>query len=156
MTESAAFLADRLEVEGGKVIEFFSTLPQSTWDLVVYTENATWTVRSVLAHFVTAERGFLKLFISILEGGAGVGEDFEIDRYNASQQEKMADVTGEDLLALFKITRNEMVSFVGKLNDDELKLTGRHPFLGPTSLADMIKMVYRHNQIHYRELRKLV
>jgi hypothetical protein len=48
-----------------------------------------------------------------------------------------------------------MSAFVAGLSEADLQKTGRHPFLGETSLAEMIKMVYRHNQIHYRDLRKL-
>jgi hypothetical protein len=57
---------------------------------------------------------------------------------------------------LFKDGRSEMISFVGSLSIEDLLREGRHPFLGLTSLAEMIKMVYRHNQIHHRDLRKLI
>jgi hypothetical protein len=40
------------------------------------------------------------------------------------------------------------------MQDPDLAKLGRHPFLGITSLEDIIKMVYRHNQIHMREIRR--
>ena len=47
----------------------------------------------------------------------------------------------------------EMTAYVISLSDADLQKAGRHAFLGITTLAEMIKMVYRHNQIHYRDLR---
>jgi uncharacterized protein (TIGR03083 family) len=120
----------------------------------VYTEGATWTVRAVLAHLVTAERAFVKLFASIREGGSGVSEDFSIDRYNARQQEKTRDLLPAELVEQFKAVREEMVSFVSGLEDADLERIGRHPFLQETSLREMIRMVYLHNQIHLRDLKR--
>ena len=40
--------------------------------LEVYTEGETWTIRNVLAHLVTAERGLFKLFKRVRGGGMGV------------------------------------------------------------------------------------
>ena len=156
MEESPSFLANRLTVEGNKVFILFEDLTPAQWNQIIYTENATWTIRSVLAHFVTAERGFLELFRNMLEGGSGVGPDFDIDRFNASQQEKTKTLSSDELLLNFKLTRKEMIAFVSGLKDGDLLLTGRHPFLGQTSLAEMIKMIYRHNQIHIRDMRKYI
>ena len=155
MPDSPAFLAERLKTEGEKTLAFFSALTPAQWQSVIYTEGAEWTVRSILAHFVTAEQGFLKLFASIRAGGPGASEDFDIDRYNASQQQKTKELTPGELLAQYQATRAEMVAVVAAFAEADLERQGRHPFLGPTILAEMVKMVYRHNQIHLRDLRKL-
>jgi len=60
------------------------------------------------------------------------------------------------LLENFKDIRRQMVELVASLTDEDLKKEGRHPFLGPTTLTEMIKMVYRHNQIHFRDMRKII
>jgi hypothetical protein len=156
MSETIAFLADRLRTEGDKTVSFFQSLSEYDWELSVYTEGSVWKVRDVLAHFVTAEQGFLKLFGDILAGGIGAREDFDIDRYNASQQKKTQELTPEDLLGQFVAVREEMISMVGSWSESDLQKQGRHPFLGITSLSEMVKMVYRHNQIHYRDLRRLI
>jgi uncharacterized protein (TIGR03083 family) len=156
MPETPAFLAERLKSEGEKTAAFFASLAADQWNSIVYTEGAEWTVRSILAHYVTAEKGFARLFPSILAGGPGASEDFDIDRYNASQQEKTRELTPAELLDQFKSVRAEMAAWVASLSESALQKQGRHPFLGPTTLAEMIKMVYRHNQIHYRDLRKVL
>lgn len=156
MPESPAFLADRLKTEGEKTCAFFSALTPDQWQTLVYTEGGHWTVRSVLAHFVTAEKGFLKLFSEIRAGGPGASEDFDIDRYNASQQEKTREISPAELLEQFRAVRAEMTSLVASLSEEDLQKQGRHPFLGLATLAEMVKMVYRHNQIHLRDLRPLM
>ena len=156
MTETPAFLADRLKSEGDKTIVFFNSLKDENWEITVYTEGSEWTVRNVLAHFVSAEQGFIRLFKDILAGGKGAADDFDIDRYNAKQQELIKDASRQELVKFFQAGRIEMISLVGSLSSEDFQREGRHPFLGLTTLAEMIKMVYRHNQIHHRDLRKLI
>lgn len=156
MPETPSFLAERLKTEGEKTAAFFASLTTDQWKSTVYTEGSEWTVRNVLAHFVTAEKGLFRLFANIREGGPGASEDFDIDRYNARQQEKTKEFTPQELLEQFKAVRAEVSAWVAELSETDLEKRGRHPFLGVTTLAEMIKMVYRHNQIHYRDLRKVV
>ena len=79
-------LAEKLRSEGEKFFAIFSGLTDEHWQTEVYTEGTTWTIRNVLSHFVTSERGLIKLFEQIRQGGAGASKDFSIDRYNASMQ----------------------------------------------------------------------
>jgi uncharacterized protein (TIGR03083 family) len=156
MPDTPSFLAERLKTEGEKTAAFFASLTPEQWQATVYTEGGEWTVRSVLAHYVTAEKGFLQIFASIRAGGPSASEDFDIDRYNASQQKKTKELTPAELLAQFIAVRAEMAALVAAFSAADLEKQGRHPFLGPATLAEMVKMVYRHNQIHHRDLRKIV
>lgn len=153
MPKSPQFLAKRLRTEGEKMTAFFAALSDADWNQTVYTEGETWTIRNVLLHFVTAEQGFLKLFADIVDGGEGASVDFDIDRYNASQQEKGKALTTQELLVQFQAVRKQMADWVESLSADDLAKEGRHPFLQKTTLEEMVKMVYRHNQIHYRDMR---
>ena len=147
-------LADKLTAEGERFVTFFSGLTDAQWQADVYTEGTTWSVRNVLAHFVTSERGLVKLFEEIRKGGAGIADDFSIDRYNARQQEKTQELTPQELLEQYKSVRADSVTWVRGLQESDLEITGRHPFLGPTTIREMIKMLYLHNQLHYRDLKK--
>ncbi len=55
-------LADKLRTEGEKLGNFFDRLSEKQWMLEVYTEGASWTIRNILAHLMTAERDFVRLF----------------------------------------------------------------------------------------------
>lgn len=147
-------LAEKLKTEGERMAAFFSELTEDQWGSEVYTEGATWTIRNVLSHFVTSERGLVKLFERIRTTGEGAAEDFSIDRYNASQQERTKDLAPADLLAQYQQVRAESVQWVNTLKDEELDIKGRHPFLGETVIREMVKMLYLHNQLHYRDVKR--
>ncbi len=155
MTESLE-LAEKLKTEGERIANFFEGLSDDQWRTGVYTEGSLWTIRNVLSHFFTSERGLVRLFAGIREGGQGVSDDFSVDRYNARQQEKTQELSPRELLENYKAVRAETVAFVSTLNDKELELTGRHPFLGVTTLREMIKLVYVHNQTHYRDIKRVM
>ena len=149
-------LADKLKSEGERFAAIFSGLTDAQWQAEVYTEGAVWTVRNVLAHFVTSERGLARLFEQMRLGGAGIADDFSVDRYNASQQEKAKEFLPQELLEQYKSVRADSVKWVLGLKESDLEIIGRHPFLGQTTLREMIKMLYLHNQIHYRDLKKVL
>ena len=153
MPDTPQFLAKRLRSEGEKMTGFFAALDDADWEKEVYTEGTTWAVHNVLVHFLTAEQGFLKLFADIVAGGKGAEDDFDIDRYNARQQEKAQALSPQELLIQFQDVREKMALWVEGLTEEELAKVGRHPYLGENTVADMVKLVYRHNQIHYRDMR---
>jgi len=153
MPETPTFLSSRLRAEGEKVTAYYAALTGDQWGQVVYTEGAEWNVRDVLAHFISVEKSILKLFENIRSGGGGASEDFSVDRFNAEQVSKLAEISPFDLLAQYQEARAGMIAWVSGLSESDLQKTGRHPFLGVTTLGEMIKMVYRHNQIHLRDMR---
>jgi len=147
-------LAEKLKNEGERMFQFFSDLSEDKWMNEVYTEGATWSVRNVLAHFVTSERGLIKLFERIRTSGEGSADDFSIDQYNAAQQEKTKELQPAELLEQYKQVRAAAVTWVSGLKDEELEIQGRHPFLEETTLREMVKMLYVHNQMHYRDVKR--
>ena len=149
-------LAGKLKSEGEKFLSIFSGLSNDQWNQEVYTEGTTWTIRNVLAHFVTSERGLVKLFEQIRQGGAGAADDFSIDRYNAAQQERTKELSSQELLEQYKQVRDNSVAWVSALREEEFEITGRHPFLQMTTIREMIKMLYIHNMTHYRDMKKVL
>jgi hypothetical protein len=149
-------LADKLKTEGEKFAALFAGLTDDQWQSEVYTEGETWTLRSVLAHFVTSERGLVKLFERIRQTGEGSSDDFSIDRYNAAQQQKTKDLPPQELLEQYKAVRADSVAWTLSISELDLEKQGRHPFIGMTSIREMIKMLYLHNQMHYRDMKKVL
>jgi uncharacterized damage-inducible protein DinB len=156
MPDTPFSLSAKLQSEGEKVFAYFSALAPEQWHQVIDSESAEWTVRSVLAHLVSAEQGFLKIFASIRDGGPGASDDFDIDRYNASQQDKLADVPPAELMTRYQAVRAEMTTFAASLTESDLQKQGRHPALGITTLADMLKLVYLHNTMHLRDVKRVI
>src|SRR5688572_5643879 len=115
-------LAEKLKSEGEKMFAFFSGLTDEQWASSVYTEGETWTLRNVLSHFVTSERGLVKLFERIRTTGEGAAEDFSIDRYNTTQQQKSKDLSPAELLEQYKEVRANSVAWISGLKDEELEI----------------------------------
>jgi len=151
-----AELAEKLKVEGERTAAVFADLGDEQWQKEVYTEGATWTIRNVLSHFVTSERGLLKLFEQIRQGGAGSPDDFSIDRYNAAMQERTRGATPPELLEQYRQVRAASIAWVSGLQESDLEITGRHPFLGETVIREMIKMLYIHNLTHLRDMKRAI
>jgi len=149
-------LSEKLKSEGEKFYGIFAGLTDDQWKSEIYTEGETWTIRNVLSHFVTSERGLLKLFERIRTTGEGSSDDFSIDRYNAAQQQKTREVSPQELLEQYNTIRADSAAWVAGLKEEELEIKGRHPFLGMTSIREMIKMLYIHNQTHYRDMKKVL
>ena len=147
-------LATRLSAEGEKTKAFFQDMPSDSWELTIYTEGASWRIRQVFAHLVNSESGIISLVKNILGGGTGSPEDFDLDRYNERKVAALVDVSPDNLLSKFSYARQETVRLVSQMKPEDLLLRGRHPFLGITTLEEIIKMIYLHNQIHIRDIRK--
>lgn len=149
-------LAEKLKLEGEKIYAIFSAFTDEQLNTEVYTEGTTWTIRHMISHLVTSERGLIKLFERIRLGGGGASTDFSIDRYNAAQQARSKDLTPSEILAQYQEVRANSIAWVSELKDEELDIKGRHPFLGVTTIREMIKMIYIHNQTHTRDMKKIL
>jgi hypothetical protein len=156
MPETPERLANRLAEEGQKTQQFFVALSPDQWEKVLYTDGAQWTVYQVLAHFVVTETGIRSLMMEILAGNTGVAADFNINAYNERTILELDQVAPTDLLAMFDRERQATISWVNGLKVADLRMTGRHPWLGIAPLEEMIQLLYRHNQIHRRDIRKLL
>ncbi len=153
MSETSTFLASRLRTEGEKSAEFFRQLASGDWQKTIYTDGETWTLHEVLAHFVTAEISLCRLVENIAGGGPGSAEDFDLDAYNSRKVASLKEAAPQDLIAQYLDNRQQTAAVVEGLSPTDLERTGRHPFLGIAPLAEIIKIIYRHNQIHQREVR---
>ena len=156
MPETPERLAERLASESQKTLEFFRALSPEQWDCIVYQQGAVWTARHLLAHFVSAEQAIMRLVEDIITGGAGAAEDFDIDGFNAGEVAEWVKRPPEGLLEEFELSRRASVALVRQMQPADLEKSGRHPFLGWVTLEDIIKLLYRHDQIHLRDLRRLL
>jgi hypothetical protein len=156
MSEQAAKLAIRLSKEAEKTKVFFSNIPQEILGESLYSEGASWTVHQVLVHLVDAEDSLKRLFQFIVEGGGGVPQDFDLNRYNEQAVEKLEGLSIEELTNMFAERRKTLVEFVQGLTDEDLNKEGFHPFLGQAPVKEMIRLFYLHIQIHMRDIRKLL
>lgn len=156
MTDTATRLATRLVEESERTVQFFSKLTPEQQSSQVYTEGNCWTVRDILRHLLATEISMYRLVVHILNGGPGTPEDFDINAYNERKVLELGDADTQKLLERFREEREATVQLVSGLSEDHLEKQGRHPFLGTASLSDIIKLMYRHHQIHIRDIRRML
>lgn len=154
MTDRIATLASRLRQKGEATAAYFRALQPEDWSATVYTEGSAWDARQVLCHFVSAEQSLLVLFENVAAGGEGAPEDFDVDRFNESQVRQMDGLTPDELISRFEACRAATVSFAEGLEEADLDRVGRHPFLGVDRLEAFLKLIYRHNMLHERDIRR--
>ncbi len=156
MTDTPEHLTKRLLEEGEKTIAFFRALPPGQWEVQVYAEGMCWNVQQVLAHFVSTENSLARLVANIQAGGAGAPVDFNIDAYNERKVAELRAASTAELIDRFAAQRRQTADLVARLQPEDLSRAGRHPFLGVAPLEEIIKLIYRHNGIHLRDVRKVI
>jgi len=149
-----SYLVNRLHKEAEKSYSFFNNLNSEQMGYQIYTDGDSWTIHQILAHFVAAESGITRLIVHILDGGEGVPEDFDLDGYNERKVKELENLDSDELLTKFLEIREDTIDLVSQIGEDNLSRKGRHPWLGRATVGDIVKLMYRHNQIHRREIRK--
>jgi len=147
-------LAARLLSEGEKTAAFFQDLTPEQWNTPIYETGSCWTIGQILSHFVSTEQAFADLIANILDNGPGAPENFDIDEYNERHVARLEGVQVNELLMQYLNNRGENVRLVQAMRPRDLQRQGRHPFLGIVSLEEIVKLLYRHNQIHLRDVRR--
>lgn len=147
-------LVEKLITSGQRTQEIFHSIVGDDWYQQIYTEGANWSVYHILAHFVASEASIVRLVKFILQGNEGVPEGFNIDEHNEREVNCFSKLPNDMILQRFMERRGETIQLVMELNDSDLAKEGRHPWLGIAPVEEMIKLMYRHNQIHQRDIRK--
>jgi uncharacterized protein (TIGR03083 family) len=156
LSDRHRLIQKRLRDEGDKLLAIFEELTAPQWSTTLYTDGAVWTIKDLLAHQISAEREFQYYGRDILSGGPGAPEDFSIDTFNNAAVASMADRTAADLLNDLRATRQATIDLVATIADADFARQGRHPFFGTIAIEDMFKLIYRHNMMHARDLRRVL
>ncbi|MGE5223699.1 MAG: DinB family protein [Omnitrophica WOR_2 bacterium] len=156
MGDKVTRLKQRLSQEGEKAAGFFAKLEPAQLDQMVYTDGACWKVRQVLAHFVSAEANIGWIIADIYSGGQGAPENLDIDEFNEQDVPRYEGTAAGELIERFLKYRRRTASLISSMNEEDLARQGRHPYLGITSIEEIAKLLYIHNQIHIRDIRSLL
>lgn len=156
MNEELDKLADKLAEDGEKTEAFFRSLSPGDWAVQVYSTGSRWSARHILAHFVSAERSFHLLIRDVASGGDGAPRGLDIDEFNEAEVPKLEDRDIPELLDDYMTARRISVRITRALDPSDLEHQGFHPWFGEVSLRKMLKLIYRHNMIHRRDVRKAI
>lgn len=148
-------LATKLRSEGEHTLAFFTGLAEEDWQQALYLDGAEWRVRDALEHLIQSEASLRVLFRKVVVSGEGAPANFDIDGFNRERTGRLAALTREQLLQRFTHERNKTADFASELTVEQLALRGRHPALGDSSIEEMLKMIYLHNTMHVRDIKKV-
>ncbi|OGO08769.1 MAG: hypothetical protein A3K46_03305 [Chloroflexi bacterium RBG_13_60_9] len=145
-------LFKRLERNKSLVLRTFANVQPDGWGKAVHGKPGAWTLRDLLAHFVSSERMLLKLSKDIAGGGPGAPEGFNYDEFNRKEQETYRAHEPEELVRLFGEARDSTLEWMGSLVEGSLDRKGRHPALGEVTLEAVLSTIHGHILLHIREL----
>ncbi|MGD8366095.1 MAG: DinB family protein [Desulfobacterales bacterium] len=153
MGERKNEIIGKLRRQRDATIEWFRSLSPEMLSVQVY-EDPDWKVKDVLAHFVTIERSMQWVFEDILQGGPGSPEDFDVDRFNRSQPQKLSGLAVEELIERFSAVRGKTIDLVASMSEEDLDRKGRHAYHGPGTLERFVRWAYEHAEEHEADIRK--
>ena len=156
MSKRAVQLIVRLRKGIRKTEDHLGRLTDEQWNTVLYEGPPTWTVRDMLAHFLSAEEGLRRIAQDIAAGGPGAPEGFDIHAYNAAEQARLAGIPSHRLLADLAAAREATLAWVAGLDEPDLDRTGHHPALGEITVEAFINAFYGHQLLHMRDLQALL
>ena len=156
MADRRTDIITALESGMERTCAFFGALSAGELETKVYQDGAQWTVRQVLAHFVTIETSMQWLFRNILDGGPGSPRNFDVERFNREQPARYEGHSVDDLLAAFRAVREETITIVRDMSDQDLDRQGWHVFHGEGSLSRFICWAYEHAQQHESDIRTAI
>ena len=154
MSAKNDLICKRLRHEGDRLLALFEALTPDRWQTVIYTDGMNWSIKDVLAHQVSAERKFQFYGQDILNGGEGAPEGFIVNEFNNAEVAGLSDRSVAELLADLRSVRQATIDLVNALAESDFTRRGRHPVFGIISMEEMFKLIYRHNMLHARDIRK--
>ena len=130
-------------------------LDADDWTQPVYGHgDEEWSAADVLRHLSWSESGMLRLMQGIRQGGDGVPEDFDRNRYNATGVRKLKDKVPAEIMALMEENRQQLLAFIDSLEEEDWEKEGRHASLRTLSIEQVLHVMSAHEQQHLDDLRQ--
>ena len=146
---SVAELRAGLEASGGRAAEILGGLAEADLDCPA---NPEWTVRDLLVHLATSERGVGQMIEGLLRGESIVPREFDLDRWNASQVRKLRGLSLAELRERLVEARRNTLALIDRLSEDDLRRRGRHALGRDVTLGEALRIMAAHERVHMEEV----
>lgn len=149
-------LKEKLAETRQELMEVARELDRQEWSHPVYAhdEEVQWTAGDLLRHLVWAEGGMLRMIQQVKEGGSGVPDDFDLDRYNAGGVRRLKDKMPAELLALMEKNRQQLLAFMEGLAPEDWQKEGRHGSGQVMTIEEVVETIAGHEAQHLADLRR--
>jgi pimeloyl-ACP methyl ester carboxylesterase len=117
------------------------------------TANAGWNARELLAHLASTQSALAAIVRAPASTGAGGGEPFDSNRWNASQLRKRADVPAGELVKEIEAGTTELRAALRET--DPTRVLSMGPYAGRSVASGMRAMVL-HQRGHLAELESVL
>lgn len=154
MTNRQTALREQLEKSRRELLQVLTGLSEAEWETAVYAEGTTWQVIDLLRHLTEAESSMTRLMALIRDGGLGVPDDFDLDRWNASRIKKTLGQSTDDLFANMAQNRANLLAFMDSLGEADWAKKGRHGSGSIMSIREICQIIADHEHLHTRDIRQ--
>lgn len=154
-------LIESAETTRAKVLSVIESATDEQLQTKVSSHDEAWTVLEVAKHLYVSEDGMVKLMQQIKNHTnpnilPGVPTDFDRDRYNKRQVQKLEQLKKEDILTKLNQSRDNLVKFVETLSADDFQKKGRHASLKVLTIEDIINVIPAHELEHLAKIEKVL
>ena len=136
------------------LLNLIESLTPDQWESQVFSEGAQWSVLSTLRHLAESETGMSIQIHKTRKGQPTVPEGFDLDRWNAGTDTRMAEVSSDSIIETLKTTRAKTIEVMESLADDDWAKVGRHPSMGISSIEQYYGIIHGHQMTHIQDIRK--
>ena len=143
--------ADELNAHRESFTAFLSKLDDAQWTQPVGDER--YSARQTVAHLAGADQSMTRMAQNwIASKDNTVRADFDLDFFNARQQEKRAQLSNADLLADWQAAQNGVIALMETLTAKDLAKRGDHPRAQNISLLELFSVITPHEADHLTQV----
>ena len=147
----------RLTTTREQLLATLDELTDEEWHGAAYSEEGgDWRVLDILRHVTDSERGMTAMMAQLKAGGAGVSDDFDLNRWNRRVVEKLQGKTAADMRAALVENRAALFAFIDTLDEEDWEKKGRHASGHILTIEQVCKLIARHERDHLAEIRAAV
>lgn len=146
-----AAIKRHLEISREKLLTTLARVDD--WDLTVQAEGDQWTAGQMVRHLMDAHAGMLGQVGRILEDKQTVPPDFDINRWNKRQQQKLAELSPEEAIEKLQASHQQLLELVDQLEAADFEKSGLQAGLQQVlPLEKFIMVMGSHEAAHADEI----
>jgi hypothetical protein len=152
-------ISQKLQQSRYDTLQLINTIDEQTVDYRVRPD--AWSIKDHIIHLVAVEDSVLHFAHRILQEDCPISPlcydiAFDQDAWNNREVAKRADYSWTETIRALYGTRQELMTLLDRIPEEDLNRTGSHPIWGtPVTLASVLRVPYRHERGHRDEIAAL-